>query len=159
MTLKLAAYAIFELFQRDMPLSLDPCFKGFQGGAVFLLVGPSLDCALVSASASPVEVKPKIGKLFTAFQIAATEAHNATLLRCIHGISNLKARNQPLASPPNQIGTIEFPINSPPNQIGTIEFPINKTSCPNSLQNNLQTMLSKPCLQLKSIDLIQRSKK
>ena len=145
MTLKLAAYAIFELFQRDMPLSLDPCFKGFQGGAVFLLVGPSLDCALVSASASPVEVKPKIGKLFTAFQIAATEAHNATLLRCIHGISNLKARNQPLASPPNQIGTIEFPIN--------------KTSCPNSLQNNLQTMLSKPCLQLKSIDLIQRSKK
>ena len=145
MTLKLAAYAIFELFQRDMPLSLDPCFKGFQGGAVFLLVGPSLDCALVSASASPVEVKPKIGKLFTAFQIAATEAHNATLLRCIHGISNLKARNQPLAPPPNQIGTIEFPIN--------------KTSCPNSLQNNLQTMLSKPCLQLKSIDLIQRSKK
>ena len=33
------------------------------------------------------------------------------MVQPIHGISNLKARNQPLASPPNQIGTIEFPIN------------------------------------------------
>jgi hypothetical protein len=34
------------------------------------------------------------------------------MVQPIHGISNLKARNQPLASPPNQIGTIEFPINN-----------------------------------------------